>query len=108
MTKFLSIVALAAFLLVGGVTTASAHCGKCGDGHAKSGEMKPCEKCMESMKSGKKEPCKKCAESEKGYVVEKTTIIKGAPYVSGTVVDRSNIGSLQMQSRGNVDMGYNN
>lgn len=128
MTKLLSILAVAAFLTVGGISTASAHCGSCGaESHEKSGEMKPCTKCVKAgkpckcgghakkpcekklseakkpcTKCMKKKynhdvvPCKKCEESERKFEEAKT----------GTHL-RSNIGSLQVQSRGRVDTGYN-
>jgi len=117
MTKLLSVLALAAFLILGGISSASAHCGACGESHAASGEMKPCTKCMkadkpckcgkkamkpcEKMLHGKeKATCKKCEESER-----KT--LRASDMETGASV-RSNIGSLKMKSRGSVNTGFNN
>lgn len=116
MTKLLSILAVSAFLIIGGFSTASAHCGSCG---AQShGEMKPCTKCVKAGKAcnchakkaemkpcekklgGEKKPCAKCAESERAYHAKKKSSL------TGSALD-SNIGSLQIRSRGHVDTGYN-
>jgi hypothetical protein len=52
MTKILSIIALAAFLIIASPTPSMAHCGVCEA--SESGDMKPCTK---DIKSGKKCDC---------------------------------------------------
>lgn len=116
MIKLLSTIALSVFLIMGtsSFANACATCG-CADGHShkESTKMKPCEKCMESKTSGKKEPCTKCAESEKSYQDKKHSKKHAMKNYSSkntagtTIVDRSNVGSLTIQSGKTDNANYN-
>lgn len=109
MTKLLSITILAAFLMIGGIAAASAHCGKCGDRHAKTEKMQPCEKGVKSGKKchcNKKKPCQKKVSSEKKPCTKCAGKKQRAKLTTGTKV-KSNIGSLTIQSRGPVKSNYN-
>ncbi len=126
MTKILSILALAAFLMIAAPSTSMSHCGVCEASQHKGGEMKPCTKCVDAgktcdcahkkhdkkhkektcgsckdgMKHGHgKKPCKVCEQNDKRFEMDKE-MTKGKQNFGEK-------GTYRVQSRGPANTGYN-